>query len=594
MRDAEMEEVRKKEARVRELAEKARLEMERRQAEIDRAAREQQESGEVRRRLEGDGGGLGGLGVESFASVEDLYGYGKPYPEPYNAGKPPRDLQIFFSKSRQEKRGFLFSVRFRSGPLGLSFDNKVEGVTRVERVAADMQADLSDVRAGDVLVAIDQYNVSQANAKLSQRILASLGWPRILTFEFQGLGVDPDEAKKREALLSINVTVMYPPSLAAHFEVRLAEWAPGLRTDNAPHCPIHYLVAAPDVFGCDGDARGLEDVQERLAELVEAHGFVPEEQQRDNPMLSLLLQEGQRRQIPIELRPLLVAKRGICTFVDKAVKAAAAGFDAAIIVNTEDALLSMPAGKEATGEAHVPVAISRNNDTSLLQVSTAGTAGIEVFALLADPLDGLNSHCQRVASLVDEVLEDWPHSSPPMTIREIQAQTQSRAPKQRGVTEEGGRVAVGGETGWALFDYHLAMFGPQEVPLGPHRLQFAMPPFGCDPAAYTVRVTGTIVAILRGGGCSFGIKVINAQKLGAVAVIIVNTDDSKSMRLMALPDEIPQINIACVMVSRRFQYFLEEHIRRFYLIDQHIVSLQPTSTLGEYETRSKWEAVNRT
>jgi hypothetical protein len=31
----------------------------------------------------------------------------------------------------------------------------------------------------------------------------------------------------------------------------------------------------------------------------------------------------------------------------------------------------------------------------------------------------------------------------------------------------------------------------------------------------------------RGGGCSFGIKVINAQKLGAAAVIIVNTDDKK-------------------------------------------------------------------
>jgi len=57
----------------------------------------------------------------------------------------------------------------------------------------------------------------------------------------------------------------------------------------------------------------------------------------------------------------------------------------------------------------------------------------------------------------------------------------------------------------------------------------------------------------RGGGCSFGIKVINAQKLGAAAVIIVNTDDKKTMRLMALTDEAPLINIPTVMVSRRLQ-----------------------------------------
>lgn len=35
------------------------------------------------------------------------------------------------------------------------------------------------------------------------------------------------------------------------------------------------------------------------------------------------------------------------------------------------------------------------------------------------------------------------------------------------------------------------MFGPQEVPLGPIRLQMALPPFGCDPGAYTVRIQGT-------------------------------------------------------------------------------------------------------
>jgi hypothetical protein len=56
--------------------------------------------------------------------------------------------------------------------------------------------------------------------------------------------------------------------------------------------------------------------------------------------------------------------------------------------------------------------------------------------------------------------------------------------------------------------------------------------------------------------------------------MIVNTDDMKTMRLMALPDEIPLINISCIMVSRRIQFYVEEQLRYYYLINQHIVSIQ--------------------
>lgn len=117
-------------------------------------------------------------------------------------------------------------------------------------------------------------------------------------------------------------------------------------------------------------------------------------------------------------------------------------------------------------------------------------------------------------------------------------------------------------------------------------IEFFLLLLGCDPTAYTVRITGTVVAILRGGGCSFGIKVINAQKLGAKAVMIVNTDDKKTMRLNALPDEEPLINIPCIMVSRRVQYYLESQLRYYHPIDQHIISIQPTGVFGKYEEKN--------
>ncbi len=194
--------------------------------------------------------------------------------------------------------------------------------------------------------------------------------------------------------------------------------------------------------------------------------------------------------------------------------------------------------------------------------------------------------CDRVLSLAEDLIDKWPHSVPPIPSSQI---LQSKLPDQsrvRGLTEEGGRLALSGENGWAFFDYHLAMFGPQEVPLGPLKLVMAIPPFGCDPSAYTVRVADAIVAILRGGGCSFGIKVINAQKLGAKAVMIVNTDDMKTMRLMALPDEVPLINISTIMVSRRIQYYLEEQIRPYFPLNQHLVSIQPTGIFGDYEVKN--------
>jgi hypothetical protein len=70
-------------------------------------------------------------------------------------------------------------------------------------------------------------------------------------------------------------------------------------------------------------------------------------------------------------------------------------------------------------------------------------------------------------------------------------------------------------------------------------------------------------------------------------VIIVNTDDKSTMRLMALPDEEPLITIPCIMVSRRLQFYLEQQLRFYYPIDQHIISIQPTGVFGRYEERNQ-------
>ena len=266
-----------------------------------------------------------------------------------------------------------------------------------------------------------------------------------------------------------------------------------------------------------------------------------------------------------------------------------------LVVNNEESLSDMQKGRgDDSSQCVAPTAIISERAGTLIQHTASmrgppGGAEVQESApsevlLIAGEAATYSPACERVHALSEELIELWPHSVPAIPTAQLLSAEQKLTVSnhQRPQSEEGGRVAVAGDNGWAFFDYHLAMFGPQEVPLGPHRMQMALPPHGCDPDAYQVRIKDTVVAILRGVGAAL-IKVINAQKLGAKAVIIVNTDESKNMRLMALPDEEPQIDIPCVMVSRRIQYYLEGQLRRFYATDQHVVSLQPTGVFGDYE-----------
>lgn len=372
-------------------------------------------------------------------------------------------------------------------------------------------------------------------------------------------------------------------------------------------CQVYMLRAASDKFGCSiqpneyllpelvlsvlrrrGDLEKLlvnsDGSNDRLSSVAK------QELELEYPMLTMLAREAEARGVAFTIQPTALTKRGICTFVQKAENFAKHGAVMGLVVNTKEGDESsggndMPRGKEPTHECKVPIVMSNFNDTDLLLTHAAdrqlGDTGAlkkfpEIYALRGGVK--MNSACTKMQTIFEEVMDAWPHSQPPIPLDTIMYplgtadkgaegnSLQNREPfKVRKTADEGGRIAISGENGWAFFDYHLANFGPstEDLPLTTMRLVMAMPAFGCDPNAYSVRVTGAVVAILRGGGCSFGIKVINAQKLGALAVLIVNTDDAKTMRLMALPDEVPQISIPCLMVSRRLQFFMDSKLKRY-------------------------------
>jgi hypothetical protein len=116
-------------------------------------------------------------------TVEDLYGAGKAYPDPITAGKLPPQILRDRHLKRMKGESFFYSVRFRTGPLGLTFDNKISNGTVVEQIIKGQQSEQSDIREGDKLVAIETFNLTIAPAKATQRVLNDLPWPKTLVFQ---------------------------------------------------------------------------------------------------------------------------------------------------------------------------------------------------------------------------------------------------------------------------------------------------------------------------------------------------------------------------------------------------------------------------
>ena len=519
-------------------------------------------------------------------SYDDLYGSNKPYPEPYAAGKVPAHMVHHRASAREKGYSFRYSVSFRQSPFGFVLDNRLADKSVIEKVLHGQQADHSDISEGDQVIAVDIHNTSTLSAATTTRILQSLSWPKVIVFETAGSMIDPAviEKKKRESMF--NITIIYPPTLNTHtITVIAAEWSPNLSLENKGdnYCPIYKFSAPEELFGCEkpNNDRNNYNIPESLNELSANKGIGSSDVVDKYPMSSMLLRESQQYNFDIEFKSVAIVKRGVCTFVNKAVNIVNGGASLGLIVNTDDSLYTMPAGKENTNTITNTIGLVKENEgTVLFNEALKG----EVLAIVSAADTG-HTGCSIVGTWAETILDSWPYSVPKYEIEDIlkKAHHPKKKVSIRGNTDEGGRIVVSGENGWVYFDYHLALFGPQEVPLDPLKLVLAKPIHGCDPNAYTVRITGGVVAILRGGGCSFGIKVINAQTLGAKAVIIINTDNVETIRLNALADEVPLINIPVIMVSRRLQYYLEEKLSKYHIMDQFVVTIQPTGLFHNYE-----------
>ena len=162
---------------------------------------------------------------------------------------------MVYARQQMRKSGnpFMYSVKFRSGPIGVAFDNRLSDATVIERVMPNMQGHQSDINIGDRLIAVDHHNTTLMPAKTAQKLLTTSQWPMVLTFKAKLIDPDPsikekDEAKKR----TFNMTIIYPPTLTGEYEVLLADWTPAINIYHEESCPVYALRSSSDFFGCKG------------------------------------------------------------------------------------------------------------------------------------------------------------------------------------------------------------------------------------------------------------------------------------------------------------------------------------------------------
>ena len=127
-------------------------------------------------------------------------------------------------------------------------------------------------------------------------------------------------------------------------------------------CPVYKISGADDPFGCEPKQNNYALPSEYEA-LMDQNGKMPQGSGEPvSPILSMLLQETHKKRVFIEPRSLAVAKRGVCTFVAKARAAQQAGADIGLVVNNEEDIIDMPAGKEKTADLKSPLGISRESE----------------------------------------------------------------------------------------------------------------------------------------------------------------------------------------------------------------------------------------
>lgn len=235
----------------------------------------------------------------------------------------------------------------------------------------------------------------------------------------------------------------------------------------------------------------------------------------------------------------VLAQRGNCTFLTKALVAKEHNAGGLILVNTEDRLDSPSSGLGV--DRNITEAVV----ASLSQLTVAGMANTSWLPLLT-------------------ALQTAPQHTLPIHIVPIKCHTGGHClpmlDEERALQAEvtWGRLRVrtaNKET--RSFEFLTSNFGaplPVDVELP---LIWADPVDACSPLP-VASGSGPMAIIAHRGHCQFDVKALNAQNAGARMLILVDVEDQALQRVGAMAPEVGYVGIPSMLVTAEAGHFLTD------------------------------------
>mmetsp|Transcript_12526 Transcript_12526/g.36309 ORF Transcript_12526/g.36309 Transcript_12526/m.36309 type:complete len:613 (-) Transcript_12526:127-1965(-) len=411
--------------------------------------------------------------------------------------------------------------------IGLSFAAAGPPPQVVSEVRPGSVAESQGAAVGDLLLAVNDVNLTSAATAAALRAISLATWPR--TFLFRS--PTPREATQgapgtvardgsrssdnrqsnapRAQTRDLVLRIASPLAIAGEFPIKLATW--GSEWQPSSCSPVPLGVFDPPT-GCG---------------------------------TSVLVRWGSSTQLHKSSdQGIVLATRGVCAFTDKAkaldsANEALSSSDAkgglVLVVNTEDSTIDMPAGRGIGGLEAAAASISSSHGSMLLQAlawATRSNPG-ENFG----PLEAWIGPPEECRGPSEAVLP------PPLP-----------APSQPAGSEGGHAfLLLASGTASGPDEYRVAAFGrPGGFGTAPLKAVLAHPREACSSALFKVRVKGMVAIVYRGGGCSFFDKAMAAQEAGATGVIIVNTEESVLTMPAGPTDATVSLRIPAAMVPLSF------------------------------------------
>lgn len=258
---------------------------------------------------------------------------------------------------------------------------------------------------------------------------------------------------------------------------------------------------------------------------------------------------------------VLIVKRGICPFVEKALNAFHQNASGLIIINHEDKIESPSSGvgiyPNITDAMIAPL-------SSFPVISVANTSGEALIR-------SVRFHQQIHTT-------DYPKAA----IVPLKCQTGGKClpvtKEENGYNHEilWGKLRIKGTTGKMSksFDFLTSNFGGDLPVDHAYPLEYADPIDLCDvtnSSNLNVEVSASLVGdvvippvtaypkvlIAHRGNCRFDVKAMNAQRLGARLLVVIDIDDHPLQRLGGLFPDIGYVGIPSVLVTAEVAQFLE-------------------------------------